>query len=567
MARRSGRRTVGGGVAILVTAALGATAMSGASTTGAAGTPPGTVRVAPAAQVGAAPARPAAGIPGLATTLDTILGDARLSGATSRVVVRDARTGEVLYNRNGWVRGNPASNEKLLTSAAAMDLLGPGYRFTTAVRRTGTVVGGRLNGNLYLRGTGDPTMLAADYDRLAVAVADTGITSVSGFLAVDDTAFDAVRLGPTWSWDNEPWAYSAQVSALSVAPDTDYDTGAVAVSLQPGLPGRRPTVTFSPSSTRFVVDNRATTGAAGTANTLAVTRAHGANRFVVTGSVPAGARAQRVLLSVWDPSFVAADVFRAALARRGVTFDAAPVLRRAATPAGAPVVAVHRSAPLSSILVPFLKLSNNNHAEVVVKAIGRKQSGAGTWPAGLAAIRTWLAANGVATSSIRMSDGSGLSRTDLLTGTQVTNLLIAVRDKTWFSTWYAALPVAGQPNRLVGGTLRLRMRGTAAAGNVRAKTGTLTSVSALSGYVTNASGRRLVFSVMFDDLVAGSVKDVEDRIAVALARSGVPTSTTSGLGGTTSRPDGDVVPAPVVKDDPRTDVDESQLECTWVGAC
>lgn len=563
MARMSGRRTVGGGIAVLVTAALGATAVGGVSSSRPA-VAPDTVRVEAAANVAAVPVQKAAGIPGLATALDAVLTDARLSGATSRVVVRDATTGEMLYNRNGWLRGTPASNEKLLTSAAAMDLLGPGFRFTTAVRRTGTVAGGRLTGNIYLRGSGDPTTLAADYDRLAVAVADTGITSVSGRLVVDDTAFDAVRLGPSWSWDNEPYAYSAQVSALTVAPDTDYDAGAVAVSLQPGRLGGRPTVTFAPSSSRFSVDNRATTGAAGTADTLAVTRVHGANRFLVTGSVPLGARSQRVLLSVWDPSFVAADVFRAALARRGVTFDGAPVLQRGATPAGAPVIAVHRSAPLSSILVPFLKLSNNNHAEVIVKAIGRKQSGAGTWPAGLAAIRTWLAANGVAVSAIRMSDGSGLSRTDLLTGTQVTNLLISVRDKPWFSTWYGALPVAGQPARLVGGTLRLRMRGTAAAGNVRAKTGSLTSVSALSGYVTNAAGRRLVFSVMFDDLVAGSVKDLEDRVAVALARSGAPAAAANGLGGT---PDAAVTPAPVVKDDPRTDVDESQLECSWVGAC
>lgn len=560
MARISGRRTVGGGVAVLVTAALGATAVGGVSSAPAPGRD--VVRVESAANVAAAPVQ-AAGIPGLATTLDGILTDARLSGATSRVVVRDANTGEVLFNRNGWVRGNPASTEKLVTSAAAMDLLGSTYRFVTAVKRTGTLSGGRLSGNLYLRGTGDPTMLAADYDRLALAVADAGITSVAGYLAVDDTAFDAVRLGPAWSWDNEPYAYSAQVSALTIAPDADYDAGAVAVSLQPGALGRRPTVTFSPSSTRFAVDNRATTGAAGTANTLSVTRAHGANRFVVTGSVPLGARAQRVLLSVWDPSFVAADVFRAALARRGVTFDASPVLRRAATPAGATGVAAHASAPLSSLLVPFLKLSKNNHAEVIVKAIGRKRAGAGTWPAGTGAIRTWLAANGVSTSAVRVSDGSGLSRTDLLTGTQVTNLLIAARDKAWFSTWYAALPVAGQPARLVGGTLRLRMRGTAAAGNVHAKTGTLTSVSALSGYVTNAAGRRLVFSVMFDDLVAGGVKDLEDRIAVALARSGAAAGTLAGAGGGA----GTVTPAPAVTDDPRTDVDEAQLECSWVGAC
>ncbi|WP_088286186.1 D-alanyl-D-alanine carboxypeptidase/D-alanyl-D-alanine-endopeptidase [Kineosporia sp. A_224] len=552
-----GRRAAGIGFAVVTAAALVAQTAVG-------------VRGAlPGVHVHQATVRPAAQIPGLATTIDTILADGRLAGSQKRVVVKDAVTGEVLYNRNGTVRGNPASNEKLLTSAAAMDLLGPAFRFTTSVSRTGTVSGGRLTGNLYLRGTGDPTTLAADYDRLAGAVAAAGITSVSGYLGVDDTAFDAVRLGPAWSWDNEPYAYSAQVSALTIAPDTDYDAGAVAVTVRPAARGSRPTVSFVPASTRYTVDNRATTGAAGSARTLRVVRAHGSNRFVVTGSVPAGGVASRRLLSIWDPSYVAADVFRAALAKRGIRFSAAPVLRRAATPTTATRIATDSSVTLATLLTKFLKLSNNGHAEALVKAIGRKQAGAGTWEAGTGAIRTWLAANGVVTSAIRMSDGSGLSRTDLLTANQVTNLLRAVRGKTWFPTWYAALPVAGRTDRLVGGTLRYRMGGTAAAGNVHAKTGSLTSVSALSGYVTTAGGRRLVFSVIITDFVAAGVKDLEDRIAVALARSGsaagaVPQSADDGSTGT-----GPGAPprSVTVPDDPATVVDESQLECSWVGAC
>lgn len=551
-----GRRAAGIGFAVVTVTALVAQTVAGVH------------GALPGVHVHQATVRPAAQIAGLATTIDTILADGRLAGSQKRVVVKDAVTGEVLYNRNGTLRGNPASNEKLLTSAAAMDLLGPAFRFTTSVSRTGTVAGGRLTGNLYLRGTGDPTTLAADYDRLAGAVAAAGITSVSGFLGVDDTAFDAVRLGPAWSWDNEPYAYSAQVSALTIAPDTDYDAGAVAVTVRPAARGARPTVSFVPASTRYTVVNRATTGDAGSARTLRVVRAHGSNRFVVTGSVPTGGVASRRLLSVWDPSYVAADVFRAALAKRGIRFSAAPVLRRAATPATATRIATDSSVTLATLLTKFLKLSNNGHAEALVKAIGRKRAGAGTWDAGTGAIRTWLAANGVVTSAIRMSDGSGLSRTDLLTANQVTNLLRAVRGKTWFATWYAALPVAGRTDRLVGGTLRYRMGGTAAAGNVHAKTGSLTSVSALSGYVTTAGGRRLVFSVIITDFVAAGVKDLEDRVAVALARSGsaagaAPQSADGGTGTAPGAPPRSVT----VPDDPATAVDESQLECSWVGAC
>ncbi|WP_088316960.1 D-alanyl-D-alanine carboxypeptidase/D-alanyl-D-alanine-endopeptidase [Kineosporia sp. R_H_3] len=552
-----GRRAAGIGFALVTATALVAQTVAGVH------------GALPGVHVQQATVRPAAQIAGLATTIDGILADGRLAGSQKRVVVKDAVTGEVLYNRNGTLRGNPASNEKLFTSAAAMDLLGPAFRFTTSVSRTGTVAGGRLTGNLYLRGTGDPTTLASDYDRLAGAVAAAGITSVSGFLGVDDTAFDAVRLGPAWSWDNEPYAYSAQVSALTIAPDTDYDAGAVAVTVRPAARGSRPTVSFVPASTRYTVVNRATTGAAGSGRTLRVVRAHGSNRFVVTGSVPAGGVASRRLLSVWDPSYVAADVFRAALAKRGIRFSAAPVLRRATTPTTATRIATDSSVTLATLLTKFLKLSNNGHAEVLVKAIGRKRAGAGTWAAGTSAIRTWLAANGVVTSAIRMSDGSGLSRTDLLTANQVTNLLRAVRAKPWFPTWYAALPVAGRADRLVGGTLRYRMGGTAAAGNVHAKTGSLTSVSALSGYVTTAGGRRLVFSVIITDFVAAGVKDLEDRIAVALARSGSAAGTApqSADGGGTGTAPGAPPRSVTVPDDPATAVDESQLECSWVGAC
>lgn len=171
--------------------------------------------------------------PALAKTLDRILSDPRLSGSQVGVVVSDANTGQALYQHDGGDRLVPASSTKLLTSTAAMQLLGPDYRFSTDVLSDGSRHGSVLVGDLYLRGTGDPTMLAADYDRLAAQVAAAGIRRVTGKLIADDTRFDSNRLGSSWAADDESAYYSSQISPLTVAPDTDYDAGTVLVKVTP----------------------------------------------------------------------------------------------------------------------------------------------------------------------------------------------------------------------------------------------------------------------------------------------------------------------------------------------
>ncbi|MFD0429984.1 D-alanyl-D-alanine carboxypeptidase/D-alanyl-D-alanine-endopeptidase [Streptomyces zhihengii] len=170
---------------------------------------------------------------GLKGAIDTILGDPRLDGGAVSVVVADAATGERLYRRDAGDRLMPASNTKLATSVAAMALLGPGHRWTTDVLTSGRRHGSTLVGDLHLRGSGDPTTLAADYDRLAADVAATGIRRITGRLVADDTAFDSVRLGRSWAADDESAYYSAPISALTLAPDTDYDSGTVVVEVTP----------------------------------------------------------------------------------------------------------------------------------------------------------------------------------------------------------------------------------------------------------------------------------------------------------------------------------------------
>ncbi|MFI6641654.1 D-alanyl-D-alanine carboxypeptidase/D-alanyl-D-alanine-endopeptidase [Streptomyces sp. NPDC050504] len=456
---------------------------------------------------------------GLPGAVDEILADPRMDGGGASVVIADAATGETLYAHRPDERLMPASNTKLATSAAAMELLGPGYTFRTDVLSTGVRRGSVLVGDLYLRGTGDPTALAADYDRLAAEVAAAGIKRVTGRLVADDTRFDAQRLGRSWAGDDESSYYSAQISALTVAPDTDYDAGTVIVEAVPGAAaGDRPKVTITPPTSYVRVENRGTTVPAGQRDTLSVERRHGTNTIVVSGQIPLGAAATKEWVTVWEPTGYAAAVFRDALRGHGVRIGGPDLLGRA-VPEGARQLAVHRSMPLGELLVPFMKLSNNMHAEALTKAMGYETAGSGSWGAGLDAIEGYLAKAGVDAGTIRQVDGSGLSRMDNFPADQLVKLLLAVRDAPWYRDWHAALPVACAPGRFEGGTLRSRMCGTPAALNARAKTGSLTGASALSGYVKDADGRELVYGIVLNNYLASSVKPLEDAIVVTLARS------------------------------------------------
>lgn len=454
----------------------------------------------------------------LAADLDRILSDSRLVGATVGLVVKDADTGESIYTRSGNTRFQPGSTAKLITSATALDTLGPDHRWTTDLRSSATVQGTELVGDLFLRGTGDPTMLAADYNDLAAKLAATGVRTVRGSLVADDSWFDSVPLGTGWAWDDEPYYYSAQTSALTIAPDTDYDTGSIAVKVSPGAAAGQPAVVTLIPPVDLTIVNNATTSTNGG---VYVHRTHGTNTVSVGGSLAPGAAPYYEYISVNDPTTLIAGLFRKSLAANGITVTGGTEFRT--TPTSAQVLVDHQSMTLRQLLIPFLKLSNNLHAEILIKSMGRKVSGQGTWPAGISALEAALPGLDANPLTMNLFDGSGLSRMDLLSPDLFVSVLRKARTKSWFQDWYAALPIAGVQDRFIGGTLRNRMGGTAAANNLHAKTGSMTGVTALSGYVTNADGRKLVFSLMQNDFVSGPPRDIEDAIAVRLAsdRAGV----------------------------------------------
>ncbi|WP_238161580.1 D-alanyl-D-alanine carboxypeptidase/D-alanyl-D-alanine-endopeptidase [Kribbella antibiotica] len=451
----------------------------------------------------------------LQTQLDQLLTNSAYTGSQVDLVVRDATTGETLYNRNGGNRLMPASNTKFFSSTAALAVLGPSFRFHTDVLASAPVKNGKLKGNLYLKGYGDPTTLEADYIALAKQLKTAGVTRVGGDLIADDFYFDHVRLGDGWAGDDESSYYSAQISALTLAPNNDLDSGTAIIETLPGAAAGDPVkLNTVPANDVLKVVNTATTGATGSASTLVVEREHGTNTVRVSGSFPLGAAKSSKWVTVWEPELYAADVFRRALTAEGITVSGR--IKNAATPAGATVLAKDESMTVGELMNPFMKLSNNMHAEHLVKTMGAVKKGQGTWSAGLSVVNEYVKSKGVDTSSIRLSDGSGLARKVNVTANSISTLLLAVQTEPWFQQWYAALPIAGNPDRFTGGTLSARMRNTPAANNLHGKTGSLTGATALSGYVTNKDGRKLVFSMLSNNYIT-SPRPVEDQVGVLLA--------------------------------------------------
>jgi len=454
--------------------------------------------------------------PSTPSTLDHLLADPALNGSTVSVMVRDARSGTTLYQHNPRTRLVPASNLKLLTTAAAMDVLGPDYRFSTQLLSDGRRQGERLIGNLYLRGLGDPTTQFADYQALAAQLASQGVRQVSGDLVFDDTWFDTQRLGVDWAQDDESTYYGAQISALTVSPDTDFDAGTLLVTAKAPLSAGQPvSVSISPATDYVQLSNRAVSGAG---NNYAITRQHGTNLLQLSGALAPG-KQSRQWVSVWEPTQLVANLFEQALAQQGIQVLGRRVFG-GASPATATLLAEHRSAPLQDLITPLLKLSNNNMSEALLKAMGRKTSNAGTAVAGVAAVAAFMQRQGMDPATLSQVDGSGLSRRNLVSAQNLTDLLLAASKQSWFDAWYNALPIAGNAERMTGGSLRYRLRGTAAENNLHAKTGSMGGVSSLSGYITDGEGRRLVFSMISNNYIsdAAPIRALENRLALALAQ-------------------------------------------------
>ena len=462
--------------------------------------------------------QPVLAVDNLAQQLNQLLSeDPDLQGAIAGVSIRNATNGEVLYDHLGDVRLRPASNMKLFTAAAALSVLGEDYTFKTEVLTDGAIKKKTLQGNLYLKGKGDPTLLKEDFDKMAAELKTMGIANITGHLIGDDTWYDDIRYSVDLPWSDEQTYYGAQISALTASPTNDYDSGSVMIEVKPGKhEGDKAEVTVTPNTDFVKIINQTETVPEDGKKKLTYEREHAKNTITITGTLPVISKGEKEWIGVWEPTRYALALFKQSLTEQGIQLSGK--VKTGTIPTEAEIVHTHHSIKLSELLVPFMKLSNNGHAETLVKEMGRVVKGEGSWEKGLEVMEAELAKFGINTETLVLRDGSGISHVNLVPAAQLSQLLVAVQQQSWFPVFLHSLPVAGVSEKMEGGSLRSRLKGPDVKGKVFAKTGTISTVSTISGYVTTKSGQTMIFSIMLNNLMEDAKgKKIEDKLISIIA--------------------------------------------------
>jgi serine-type D-Ala-D-Ala carboxypeptidase/endopeptidase (penicillin-binding protein 4) len=443
------------------------------------------------------------------------------------VLVKAVDRDEVLYSRNATKLMMPASTMKVVTLAAAAEKLGWDYTYTTRVFTTGTIANGTLTGDLIVVGSGDPsiddwdgaaTQLFADW---ATQLKAAGIRSVRGRIIGDDNLFDDDGFGFGWSWDDMARSFSASVSALQ------FNEGSVQLKIAPGRSiGSKAAITVVPDYSGLTISNHLTTGGAGGPLAIVRKRLPGSSRLEIRGSLPLRTRQFSETASVENPTLYFVSALRHALVADGIDVHGPAVdiddLDNPPTHNATAPLITYQSPPLSELATTMMKLSQNLYAETLLKTIGIDSNDhpTGTGQAGIAVVRSVVEGWNIDPAGLIQADGSGLSRYNYITPETMVAILTHInRDERLKSAFEATLPVAGRD-----GTLENRMKGTPADGNARVKTGSLTNVRAMAGYVKNADGDTLAF-VLFannyensSNLIMAAFDSIVERLAAFRGR-------------------------------------------------
>jgi serine-type D-Ala-D-Ala carboxypeptidase/endopeptidase (penicillin-binding protein 4) len=457
----------------------------------------------------------------LQRAIDALMGASPVARASVGIHVVDLKTGNALYSRNAERLYLPASNMKLFTAALALERLGPEYRLTTRLVRA-------RSGDLILVGGGDPSMSGRTYpyqkdapatdplraiEELADQAVAAGIARVDGDIVGDDQLYPWAPYPPSWTAEDLMGEDGAPVSALTVNDNT------IALVIHPAARAGEPaTVSFQPAIEYYAVDNRVLTVAGEKEARIRLVHMPGSRQLVVWGSIPLAGANVRETVAVDDPALFAACALYDALVRRGVMIRGRPVARHRSVfedpwPVEGDVIATRTSPPLVEILRVIEKVSQNLHAELMLREVARVTRGAGTRESGLQELGTWLAGIGIKTEEWRAEDGSGLSRNDQVSPRAVTRLLRAMAASKNGAQWLSLLPVGGED-----GTLENRLCCVSDGRLVRAKTGTLTRAVTLSGYADSRTRGRLAFSILINNFSApqAEVRAWIDKIALSL---------------------------------------------------
>ena len=486
---------------------------------------------------------PASTLPELQAKISEILAKPELESAIVGVKVVSLDNGRVLFEENANKLLRPASNMKLYTVAAALDRLSPDYRFVTSVyAATRPDASGVVRGNLTIYGRGDPSIGArfnnGDYfkaiDELATRIVAAGVKRVEGDLVGDESYFIGPKYGSGWEWEDLTWFSGAEVSPLTVNDNT------LDLVVKPGSAVGQPAViTTGPPDPLLAIVNKITTSAKGERRDISLYRGLKENTVNLTGSIPIDDKGYTGIIAISHPALLFISLLRSSLTQKGVVITGksrttGEISQPPYIP-GTPVASAHglpalyqneiatlQSPPFDVIAAQTLKRSQNLYTELILRTLGKITPAPATMSSlfqtsealGLEGVKLFLKTVGIRPETLVLDDGSGLSRSDMVTTESTVQLLTFMSKHRYANVFREALPIAG-----VDGTLRNRMKGTAAENNVRAKTGVLSSAASLGGYVTTAAGEKLVFTIMVNNYP----REVEPRsmcidpIAVLLA--------------------------------------------------
>ena len=477
---------------------------------------------------------PPAGAATLAERIEKLL-DASPVARTSfwGIQVVDLAGGETLYEFNPNRFFVPASNTKLFSTALALARLGPSYRFVTrAVASSAPDDSGVVRGPLILLGGGDPNLsgrsipyrmgpvtgnpLAAIED-LAEQIAERGVHRIEGGIVGDDSVYVWAPYPDGWGIDDPQYEYGAPVSALTL------NDNAFTLTVRPGSrEGEPAALSLNPAVPYYEIDNRVRTIAGGERR-IRFDRDPGGMQLRLWGSIPLRDKGEDILLGIDDPALWAASALQGALTARGIVVagtvtarhlfpNQVPDPKQAAEPPAPPAgveLARRLSEPLAEDLRVTDKVSQNLHAELALRAVALARRNVGSREAGIEELKAFLDEAGVERTQYHILDGSGLSRLNLVTAATVVKLLRYMYSSPQRETWVGLLPVGGQD-----GTLSARFGTTPAAGRIHAKTGSLSHVSALSGYAQRLDGSWVAFSILVNNFngPTSEVRGVMDRI-------------------------------------------------------
>ncbi len=416
------------------------------------------------------------------------------------ICVLDAE-GNLIYALNPDLKLIPASNLKLFTGAAALLLLGPNYAYETKVYYAGTIKNGTLHGNLIVKGSGDPSLTYEDISKIAITVSKM-VKAIEGNIIVDENIFDQKYVESSWDIEDLQYYYAARVSGLSV------EKNVIRLVVYPGEKEREPArIELIPNTSYVKIINMVRT-VSGSDSNIQARKALMENRIVLNGEIGVYSESMEFIRAIEDPPLYFGTLLRELLALNGVVVKGQ--VKKGILPANAIEIMKIKSKPLSELLRDMMKSSDNMMAEHLLKTLGAVQYGKGSFETGIKAVISFLKEIGI-NSSLTMVDGSGLSHLNQVSPRTIAQLLQKMKEQKYFEYFINSLPIAG-----VDGTLKKRMIGTPAEGKVFAKTGTLSGVSTLSGYIKTEKGEA-VFSIMINSSTqAKERKRIIDEICVKI---------------------------------------------------